>query len=77
MTGYNIQSQKNHAEKDRKHENKKNLIKIVVNLFWEKNITFLCSRPRNLVLFGSVFQQRRGNKTQISLAPYFWLQIGW
>ena len=49
-----------------------NLTKIVVNFFGKKlYIFFLCSRPKNLVLYKSVFKQRRGKKTQISLVTYF------
>ena len=65
MTGYNIKSQKKFMRKRKGNKKTRksgngnvfqNIIKFGVNLF-EKNIIifFLRSRPRNLVLYGSVF----------------------
>ena len=64
MTGYNIQSQKIQAEKDKKQEKKKKgkwyrfpkPYKNCCQYYWGKKLLlFLCSRLRNLVLYGSVF----------------------
>ena len=64
MTGYNIQSQKIHAEKDRKQEIRRsengnvfqNLIKIGVNLFGEKIYYFFyAADPEILSCMGQFF----------------------
>ena len=86
MTGYNIQSQKIHAEGDRKQKKRKsgngnvfkNLIKIVVNLFGKTIISFFyAADPEIFSCMGQFFNKEGETRLKLVLQPNFWLQIGW
>ena len=85
MTGYSIQSQKIHAEKDRKQENNKygngnvfqNLIKIIVNLYGEKLLLFYAAESEILTCMGQFFKKEGETRLKLVLQPNFWLKIGW
>ena len=55
-----------------------NLIKIVVNLFWEKNITFFyAADPEMLPCMGQFFNKEGGTRLKLVVQCNVWLQIGW
>ena len=55
-----------------------NLIKIVINLFGKKIITFFyAADPDILSCMGQFFNKEGGTRLKLVLQPNFWLQIGW
>ena len=86
MTGYNIQSPKIHAEKDRKRENKNKWksscfpkpYKNCCQSFWKNIIIFFnAAEPETLPFMGQFFNKERGTTLKLVLQPKLWLQIGW